>query len=39
MDNNSKSRYELHFSDEYLEQNRAKIFSSIAFFNDKAKEE
>jgi hypothetical protein len=36
---NSKERYELHFASEYLEQNRAKIFSSIAFFNEKGKEE
>lgn len=39
IENNRKSRYELHFSDDYLEQNRAKIHSSVAFFNDKAKEE
>lgn len=39
IEKNSKTRYELHFAEDYLEQNRAKIYSSIAFFNDKAKEE
>jgi hypothetical protein len=36
---NTQNRYELHFSSEYLESNRAKIYSSIAFFNEKWKEE
>lgn len=39
IDNNKKTRYELYFADSYLEQNRAKIHSSVAFFNEKAREE
>ena len=38
-DNEKKQRYELYISKEFLEQNRAALHTSIAFFNEKAKEE
>jgi len=38
LDNNSKSRYEIFITSEFMEQNRAKIYSSIAYFNEKAQE-
>jgi len=39
IDNNNKMRYELFFSWDFLERNRAKIFSAVAYFNDKSREE